>query len=462
MLLVSTTTKILRLFLLFQLIIVIGCKKEIKPEKPEAKAPQKKYKPIPSTFNIPIEMEIAEIERQVNNSMSGVLYEDHDEEDVKVKVSKASPISVRIYDQEIFYDIPLHIEARVRKSALGMTFSKSTDFSTTLKFNTTVGVEKDWSLTTETRSLGYDITKKPELSLGPFTIPITLIVEKAMDKYLDVAAKQLDEQVREEFDLRDHIFEAYKYIQRPMMVNEDYNLWLMIRPQEVYMSPITSTTSTLHVNVGVKGFVELFSGKKPDIFIDYELPPLEIKEFSDDEFKLALATDISYKQATAMLREYMIGYEYEHSKKKKVTVTDVEVYGNGDRLELSVSFEGAADGKVFMSGVPVYDPSSQSISVQELEYDLDSKKALIKVADWMLHGTFRKRIERMMHIPLKDDLMEARVMMNNSLKDNRIDESLLLDCSISTMEPYDIFPRENTLRTILMVEGKGKLHFRGQ
>jgi hypothetical protein len=91
-----------------------------------------------SVVNLPLEVPIAELEKQINAQLNGLIYEDnsyddYDQDNLKAKVWKLSPIKIQALDSTFLFEVPLKIWVSVgyKVSPLGITLSgyKDTEFA---------------------------------------------------------------------------------------------------------------------------------------------------------------------------------------------------------------------------------------------------------------------------------------------------------------------------------------------
>ena len=454
-------------FLAFAILIsqslLFSCNKKAKinAEKPDEEVSSSTFVNGTSTINIPIILSIPELEKTANNLMTGVIYKDesytnNDNDDLKLIVKKNQNITISAKGNELFYDVPLNIWVKVRKQILGIELSEDTEFDAIMKFKTQLDVTTDWDFKTKTTSEGYKLLSAPTIKLGPLEIPITTIVKSTLDDQLDGITAILDEQVQEQINLKKIIQDNWVLIQKPVLLDEEFNTWLRVQPKQFTMSPITGDKQSISFNIGTTSIIDVFSGKEPQYTINKKIPKLVIEQKPSNSFHVSLSSEISYDQANELLSKALVGFTYKH-KKKEIEISKAKVFGNGDKLVLEIHTIGDIEGQMFFSGKPAYDSTTKTMYIDNLDYDIKTKKAVLKAATWLLKGTFKNKLEKYLRISLQEEIDNVTEMVQKSLKENSISSDMEIDLNIEKVSPKSIFIYDKTMRILIDIDGDTKV-----
>lgn len=447
--------------IVFIAFLISSCGKKIRPEKPDSVAITRYFENELSFVHIPFEMHLSELESTINKQVTDVLYDDdsfdnNDEDNLKLKVTKIKPITISAKDNYIYYNVPLNIWAEYRQSVLGIALKKGTDFDAILKFKTAIDISEKWNLETITTSEGYTWLKEPVLDFGLFDVPITPLVKVVMEEELPGIAELFDEEIKSTFDLRKETYKLWIELQKPYLMDEDYRSWLLLQPKNFYLAPIEGNSRKLTINVGVDAFVEVLFGEEPKYHINSELPDLIKKKYGDDHFHIAVASDLPFDEASRILKENIVGYVYEDGK-KVVTITDAELFDVGDDLGIRLDMVGTIEGTVYLKGRPYYDPEEQVISIENFDFDIKTKKVILNVADWLLHGTFKRMIQKQTRITIKETLEEYTALIEESLQENPVTEGIHLNFKFENVAPQGVYLTDKSILTYLIIDGKAKV-----
>ncbi|HSZ71770.1 MAG TPA: DUF4403 family protein, partial [Cytophagaceae bacterium] len=163
-----------------------GCRTVLQTKAPEDKYEEVIFSPQLSSFVIPLDFSIQEMQTLANKYTEGVLYEDNNIEDdgFMVKVQKYSPITLSLYGNEIQYRVPLKIWAKGSASlnALGLSLSdeEEAEGSLALVFRTKVDFDPFWNMQTSTRFISYEWLEQPKFSIPLLTIPFKLVADRVI------------------------------------------------------------------------------------------------------------------------------------------------------------------------------------------------------------------------------------------------------------------------------------------
>ena len=57
--------------------------------------------------------------------------------------------------------------------------------------------------------------------------------------------------------------------------------------------------------------------------------------------------------------------------------------------------------------------TDKSIEIKDVDFDINTKNALIKSAGWLLHGAFINLIEPKLKYPIADKIDEGKLLLDN-------------------------------------------------
>ncbi len=447
-------------FVVFLLgVLLIACKGRVQPEAPDLITAHNEHKSILSKLNVPLVLKIDQLKQVLNEQLVGNLYEDNSytnngNDNLKVFVSKNGAIELDAFKNELIYQIPLKCKVKGRYPMLVTELKAQSTFEFTVKLKSKLDIDNKWNLTTETLLVNYSLDNNPKLDFGVVSVKLGGVVKLLLDNFLDDAVPIIDQQIKKNFDTRNYVEGLWKTIQKPMQIDDDYNSWLKVIPKYFVFAPIIGDHKHIKLNIGINGFVEVVTGSEPGYDFSPILPDLvRNKDFSDD-FALSLKSEMYYEKMNEILKETIVGYEYEYGKKKKIMITDAQVFGNGSDLVVKVKFSGNLKGEFFMSGKPKFDSESKSIYVDDLDFDIKSKQVLVKVADIVLKGTFRKQINKYLRFSLREQLDNMQLYIEEYLKSQQLDQTVSVQIGIDKASLEQILMKEKSMVTVLNIGGK--------
>ena len=424
-----------------------------------------------SSLNIPIEVNLNDVERKINEQLGTILFEDNSldnngGDNLMLKVVKRQPLSIEPKGGNLFnIKVPVNIWAKagwkLEKFGLSVAKYEDTQFDIDLNFLTKLSIDANWKVNTSTTANGYKWISEPKIKIGFFEIPITTIIEKIIDRELPDMVKTIDDEVGK-INLKPQVETAWKAVQEPVLLSDTYQVWLKVTPQEIMMTPLTNKGRNVRVSIGMKAITETFLGTKPSSAIMAAVPPLKITDKLDEKFEVGLITEIPYSELRKIALAQTKDKTYDFKEGKyKITVLDLDVYGNGVDLVVATTLSGALNGKVYLKGKPYYDAPSSSIRLKDLDYDLDTKNKLARTADWLAHGKFLKMMEPYFSISVAGQLEEGKRMIQENLAGNKMNRNINLAGKLNELIPGTISVTQSGVQAIIIARGKIEVQVAG-
>ncbi len=431
------------LLLFVALILIQSCSSTKLPtEKPAENYIPFSYDPLPSTISLPVEMKVTALEALLNRQLTGLIYADtsldnNGGDNIMVKAWKKENIKIGFENGQFIYRVPLKlwIKAGWKIQQFGISLSDYREMNAeiALKFRSSVVVNKDWSVTTVTTSDGYEWITKPTLKIGPVDLPITFIADMIIKYNTKTINSAIDAGLEGSLDLKTTAKDAWIEMQKPMLLSQEYALWLRINPKTISAVPITGGKGIIkHVST-IQGVAEIFTGKQPPSRINRVLPELTTAASLGDEFLANVVSYIGYEYLDSITRLMLVNTSYTFGK-KKISITGVSVYGNENRMIIATDMTGSINGKVYFSGIPMYRVSDSSIILKDFQFSIQTKNILLKSASWLANSGIEKLISKKMAYPIGVGIRETYDMMAQSLNKYEIGQGFIMTGKLNGME----------------------------
>lgn len=420
-----------------------------------------------STVNIPVSIALADVERQINSQVTGLIYEDNsltdnDNDQFMTKVWKRAPIHVSAQDSIFSFQVPLKIWAKAGVKVLGFTQYQETEFELDLRFDTRFAIDRDWTVNTQTTARGYNWVKKPSLKIVGLNIPVTSIVSRIIDNNLGKISKALDEQVRNQIDLRTPVLTAWNTVRQPYLISEQYRTWLLVVPKRILITPFRFEKGGIRSTLGIEGYTLTQTGPKPDVRPATTIPELVVAKEIPDQFRIGLLSEATYPEATKIVSEEFVGKSYEFREGRyKITITGIDLYGQNNNLIIKATLQGSLNGAVYLRGRPYYDAETRTISLRDLHYDLDTRNILYRTANWLLQGSFTRTLEKQLTIPVGDQIDEARKSFQTRLTNNQVVKGVVINGKLEQVTPDQVYLTQESMLAVVYVSGKVNLKVQG-
>jgi hypothetical protein len=410
-----------------------------------------------STVHVPVSIAMGDVERQINAQVNGLIYEDNKLEDDQfmVRVWKRSNLLVTAQDSLLHFVVPLKIWAKAGISVLGFTQYKETEFEIDLRFKTKLDLDRDWSVNTQTQADGYSWVRRPTVNFVGFTIPVTNMVSKLIDKNLGGITKAIDQQVRRNVDLRTPVLNAWNTLREPRLISEQYRTYLQVVPKRILITPLRFEGRVIRATIGIEGHMLTTTGNKPVVPPAVSLPDLTVVPQVKDDFQIGLLSEASYPEAAKLVAEEFVGKSFSFSDNRySITITSMDMYGQNDNLIIKAGLKGTVNGDIYLRGRPYYDPHEQTISLKDLQYDLDTKNVLQQSASWLLKGTFARTLQKELTIPVGSQIADMQKLLQEQLRNNQITKGITINGRIDEIRPDQVYLTPTALLAVVNARGR--------
>lgn len=428
------------------------------------------YVPKPSIINLPITIPMLSVNQAINGELKGLIYEDNDYsnnngDNLMVKVWRTKKeIKVDGYKEKIRIMLPLEIWASYRWQGCSFcpTIEKATDFEMDITLNTVLRIGNDWQALLTTTATDITFSKEPKLDFSyngyGIQIPITRVVKTALMANLPAITAEIDKQVEENVPIKQYLSETWEQIQEPILLDSVYKAWLVMVPEKIFISPLSNDVNKIKLNAGISAFVETKLGAKPKLKRSTQLSAPVIQDKIDKKFEVEIPVSIDFDMATELARKNLKDSTFQLDNKKKITVNDIEVYGKGGDVFIKTDLSGSFNGLVYMRGKPAIDTVTNKIYFKDLDFDINTKNALYKIAAWMAHGTIKKIFQKQFVYNVGDDLKAAENSVQTYLDGYTYDNLVTVNGRMGKLRLKEIFCNEEEIMAIFTAFGSASVN----
>ncbi len=373
-----------------------------------------------------------------------------------VRAWKKNDITLVMDGNQLSYSVPVivWIKKRFVLESFGFSVSdvKEVNAEILLKFKTRISLNNDWTISTLTTSDGYEWLSAPVLRLGPVSVPLPVISDLLLSSNQKTINAEIDKAIVSSFDLKKVVQKTWIDIQTPIKIGEDYPIWARITPAEVRTVPLQSSAGVLHLSIGIKALCELFYGSEPAFTVQESLPDLKITSRLENDFHVSIMLDLPFRHLNELARQQLVGYEIAQGK-YKVTVMDVFLYGNADKLQVALNLSGSLNGTIYLSGKPSYDKETSSLRINDLNFDIHTRNLLLKSASWIFHHNLLQTIGSKLEYPVGEELKSARTQLQTFLESNSKMESFRISGNIKNLDLDDIRITRESVKAVFSFAG---------
>ena len=394
----------------------------------------------PSTIGIAININIPDLEKSLNASLSGLIYEDmdFDDDNMLVKVWKTGTIKFTVKNNIITYQLPIKIwyKTGFKKNVLGYIVEDYYEASGAMLLNmsSSFKLEKNWDLTTKTIVNTYEWTERPVIKAGGITIPVETLTNFIVFVFNSNILKSIDKKITEKVDLRTTMMGKWSEFHDPIHANADYDIWIKMQPKSLVATPISANGKEMKFGIGLNAIIESYVGIQPDSNkVKSPLPDFKTVQKIDPNFSIYSNIEVPFTKMTDIANIMVVGQEFTKGK-KTVKIDSVLIWGQNEKLVVKASLSGSVKGNVYCLGTLNLIDSTQTLKIENFDFEMSTKNKLLKSANWLMHKGFLKKIEPMLTIPLNEQVDSMMTMTNELLSNYKYDKGMYLKGKLNKIQ----------------------------
>ncbi|MGO4820421.1 MULTISPECIES: DUF4403 family protein [unclassified Flavobacterium] len=406
------------------LLLSCSTSKKIDTLKPEPDdASPLVYEVAPSFINLPINIKLKDIEKQTNNLLNGLIYEDNDieDDDIEMKIWKLAPITIQndaaSTSDKIKTVLPLKavVKYRIGTRTMGVDLYNTKEFNLNGIVTLTSDVSlNNWKLKTKTELQSLDWNESPTMVVMGKNLPVTYLINPAVKLFKSKIESKIDEVIEKSMDFKPNVLAALEKLCTPFQMNEAYESWLRIKPLEIYSSAAKLKNDSFTLQMGMKCNMETLIGQEPETKFDANKIILKAVTKIPNQVSTSIVAVSSYADASKIIRKNFIGQEFGEGN-KKVKVQNVAIWHKDSKMVVALDLSGSVNGTIYLAGFPKYNDTTKEIYFDQLDYVLDTKNKLMRTANWLAQGVILKKIQENCRYSIQANLDEGKKTMMSYL-----------------------------------------------
>ncbi len=250
--------------------------------------------------------------------------------------------------------------------------------------------DQNWRLRSQTTAQPVEFQNKCGVTILNINIADSKLAPLVNEQLRDVA-KTIDGNTPKMTNLRPMVQQTWTTLQSPIPLAP--RLWLVMEPLSVALGPIHGTGLDVSSTLILQAHTRVIAGDKPAIAAK-PLPPLRTEENpAAAGLRIPFNFELTYADASRLLTEQFAGRKFG----------DVTI----ESLKLAPSKEGRVaveaivamkryHGPVVLNGLPQFDAATSSLTIDDLEYELQAKhkSPFLRLADRLSHEALRDQLRK--------------------------------------------------------------------
>ena len=310
------------------------------------------------------------------------------------------------------------------------------------------------NLTTSVHSVLGPVVPGSRCVLHPLETDVTDTVVAGFDGALKKMLPAVDKRLAAGLDLRKRMEAGWARMSEPTELRP--NVWLALNPEGIGVVPVTVAEGQLRTGVQLWLRPVVTAGKKPQSS-PKPLPAADVAAPADT-FKLQIPVDAQQAFVQARLDKSL---ELDKGGKTftmdghSVTVTGADVYGEGSKVVIKLTFSGDLSGIAYLTGTPYYNSDTRELSFPDLDYTLDTSQALLSVGSWFAHSEIRDRMRTKFTVDMAQPIENMKQGLETVL--NRRRGNMQLHGAVQELRLLGVYRLPNGDVFTAFLEAKGKV-----
>jgi hypothetical protein len=221
--------------------------------------------------------------------------------------------------------------------------------------------------------------------------------------------------------------------------------WLQMNPQKIHINNLYAKGDSLYMYLGLSARPVIRLDKPAD-----QSPKVpNMAAFSRrDGFSIFLDAMLDYDSLSQLMNRHLVNQEFDFNKgpvKKKFIIKNCQLSGSGnEKLIIRIDFAGTDNGTVYLTGKPVYSKETHTLEVKEIDFDIKSKDAMLKTAEWLFNRKIITEIAKYSKFNLTSYIDSAKISINQQLNQEWI-KGISSAGKIDDIQLIGIYPQGRSL-----------------
>ncbi len=416
-----------------------------------------------SHINIPLEINISDINTLVNSSLNGLIYNDSilDDDKSEMKIWKTAPIKLIEKNGKIQSVLPLKIWTKVKYGTdfLGLNDTKEFNLKGTLTLESDVTLQ-NLKLKAQSALTNFDWDESPTVRVAGKDVSITYLVNPTVSLFKKKITKKIDDSIEKSCDFKPQILSILAQLSTPINTSETYETWFKMVPLELFTTDAELKKDKILMNLSLKSVLQTMVGAKPKNTFDPEKVVLKQASKVPNEFQMSVAAVSTYESASRIVTKNFQNFTFE-AKGKKITVQKVDLWHKDAKVVIALLVSGSINGTIYLTGVPKYEATTKEIYFDEVNYVLDTKNVLLKSANWLASGLILTKIKEKCRYSIVENLTEGRKNLEPYFKNYSPMKGVFVNGELKSFEFEKLSIQNQGIIAFIKAQGSMNIQIKG-
>jgi len=432
------------------LLLLTQCR-DVEPQPPKAEGFDKPLSPTKSHVAGSVIFPLRLLEDKINQELDTVLVGRGIPGTLfPFRVARAGRVHIQYTGQQVRLSTPLQLW--MTKPFSSDTTPPDKPFcSLQINFQSPLNVTPDWRLASNVRFTDYDWVIKPQLRLLGREISLANLVKKLLQTFEPGIEAAIDGAIYKQLRLDQIVEPIWKDMQQPLQISKQYGLWLLPKPLAVEASPITGDKEKIIAHLRITFDTKTALQLNKPTHSPSPLPDLQKQEHLPRTAIVRLMSSVPYADVNQVLNS-RITSDPPKLALGTLTVKHVSVYGGQRSLIVKTELDGLLDGTMYLRGRPVFDTLTNTLTVQNLDFDTETEAALPAPLRSMIHKGLVNVLDDLLTIRLADDIRQFPDKISKAFASGGTGQRAQLLIHSFRFVPQQLAVRPDGVQTLIRVE----------
>jgi hypothetical protein len=285
-------------------------------------------------------------------------------------------------------------------------------------------------------------------------VNVKKLAENLLDKRRADIEMAIDSAVHNELRLDREVRRIWRDMQKPLRLNKTpEEIWIIPRPFSVAVAPVYGNARRITLPIQVAFRVDTRFGAMPVVEQIEQLPRLLRRNRLPSASRLQVLARVPYADLNRVLARRLNQQKLDLAG-GTIRIKNATVYGGGRSLVLKADVGGAVNGTLYFRGLPAYDTLTNTLRVEDVDFDVVTKERLFATADWLLHDHLRDTLQSVLVVPLRYEVDTLPEKIESAFSRGKAGKKTALDVDAFRLVPLRIVVRPEGIEILIKVESK--------
>ncbi len=370
---------------------------------------------------------------------------------------RRGPVRVAMFGEDLHVQIPVSYWIRARKKLVGrlkVTGSCGVDEpprSALLHVAVRLRWTPDWRLVARSVVLPVRYLNPCQMTMA--RLDVTPLLDRYVrEKLAKMVAEAVDARIPHLVELRSKVAPVWTRLNRPLPLGEDS--WLLLRPQAVRVAPFLGSGPQVSIVVGLVVRPRIGLDETPAVSVP-PLPRLEVDLPRGRGLELPIQVELGYRDAADELARRLAGSPFKFGTDSFV-FSEPKLSASGERLVLTLRISRDLTGRVTVSGRPVIDADTHTVSLQELNCAWETDDPVAEAYIGVFRGTLLRRLSNEARWSFSGQIEDARRRLAETLN-RRLTPALVLRTEVRDLRPISVRGDEQHITAVVLFRAASRV-----